>query len=153
MHVAEVETLFQKEFAHDPNITGVLKLVSSEAFFVNPTCFATFRVWKDPTKLVGFYFTPINTRIAFGNSGLEDWESTQQMRMTHLYPSMDADPLYLLVSPGETMFRSAKDEWARTTGANADINLPNSSMIEYLQSEEPQSMHMRLAVIMMVWEM
>lgn len=153
IRVDGLEDTFREQFASDPNITGVLKLVSSEAFYVRPTCFATFRVWKDPTKLVGYYFSRVvDTRIAFGNGGVEDWQSAKRMRMSHLYPSTEADPIYLLIAPGETMFRPAKHEWARTTGTNADIDLPNSSMIEYLQSEEPRSMEMQLAVVMMVWE-
>ncbi|KFX92237.1 hypothetical protein O988_07360 [Pseudogymnoascus sp. VKM F-3808] len=141
-----------RTFASDPNITGVVKLVSSEAFFVNPTCFATFRVWKDPTKLVGYYFANADTRVTFSNRGEEDWLSAHRMGTAHLYPSPDGDPVYLLVAPGKKMFRSAKNEWTRTTGINADIDFPNSSMIEYLQSEEPQSIQMQLAVIITVWE-
>lgn len=152
IHLDGLEDRFRKQFASDPNITGVVKLVSSEAFFVNPTCFATFRVWKDPTKLVGYYFANADTRVTFSNRGEEDWLSTHRMGTAHLYPSPDGDPVYLLVAPGKKMFRSAKNEWTRTTGINADIDFPNSSMIEYLQSEEPQSIQMQLAVIITVWE-
>lgn len=152
IHLDGLEDRFRKQFASDPNITGVVKLVSSEAFFVNPTCFATFRVWKDPTKLVGYYFANADTRVTFSNRGEEDWLSTHRMGTAHLYPSPDADPVYLLVAPGAKMFTSAKNEWTRITGINADINFPNSSMIEYLQSEEPQSIQMQLAVVITVWE-
>lgn len=153
MHILGLEDTFRRQFAADPNITGEVKLVSSDAFYIDPTCFSTFRVWKDPTKLVAYYFTHADTRIAFGNRGVEDWQSSRQMRMVHLYPSTEeADQIYLLVAPGETMFRAAKNEWARTTGINADIDLPNSSMIEYLQSEEPRSIEMQLAVVVMVFE-
>ncbi|KFY33132.1 hypothetical protein V495_08405 [Pseudogymnoascus sp. VKM F-4514 (FW-929)] len=152
MHIDGLEDTFREQFASDPNITGVWKLVSSEGFFINPTCFATFRVWKDPTKLVGYYFTSADTRRAFPNSGIDDWQTSQQMQMAHLYPSLKADPAYLLVAPGDTMFRSAKNEWTRTTGINADIDFPNSSMIDYLQSEKTKAMDMQLAVIIMVWE-
>lgn len=64
----------------------------------------------------------------------------------YLHP-LNADSLYLLLAPGETMFRSAKMYGREPPGP-----MVASSMIEYLRFEEPASMQMRLAVIMMVWE-
>ncbi|KAH6971329.1 hypothetical protein EDB80DRAFT_870899, partial [Ilyonectria destructans] len=121
------------------NIVGTPKLVSSEAIFFDPGGFATIRIWKDPTKLVAYYFAPRDTRIVFVNMGSGDWQSPQRMRMTYLYPSTRPDPVYLLVAPGETMFRSAKSECLQmgAAGSNAWIDLPNSAMIEYLQSKGP----------------
>ncbi|KAH7021838.1 hypothetical protein EDB80DRAFT_673503 [Ilyonectria destructans] len=123
----------------DPQIVGTPKLVSSEAIFFDPGGFATIRIWKDPTKLVAYYFAPRDTRIVFVNMGSGDWQSPQRMRMTYLYPSTRPDPVYLLVAPGETMFRSAKSECLQmgAAGSNAWIDLPNSAMIEYLQSKGP----------------
>lgn len=154
MPADELEDRFRGMFLRDREIVGVPKLVSSEAIFFDPACFATIRVWKDPTKLVAYYFAKKDTRIAFGNMGAVDWQSSRRMGMTYLYPGTRADPVYLLVAPGETMFRSAKSEWLRMrgTGANAEIDLPNSAMIEYLQSKGPRAVEMELAVIMMVWE-
>ena len=45
---------------------------------------------------------------------------------------MEKDPIYLLLTPGKSIFRSAKFVWERTIGAYTNIDLPNSVMIEYL---------------------
>ncbi|KAH6971957.1 hypothetical protein EDB80DRAFT_880262 [Ilyonectria destructans] len=139
MPADQVEDMLRGMFLRDPQIVGTPKLVSSEAIFFDPGGFATIRIWKDPTKLVAYYFAPRDTRIVFVNMGSGDWQSPQRMRMTYLYPSTRPDPVYLLVAPGETMFRSAKSECLQmgAAGSNAWIDLPNSAMIEYLQSKGP----------------
>lgn len=136
----ELEDMFRGMFLRDREIVGTPKFVSSEAIYVDPAGFASIRVWKDPTKLVAYYFAPIDVRIAFSNIGAPDWQSTRRSEITYLYPDTRADPVpvYLLLAPGEVMFRS--------------VDLPNSAMIEYLQSKGPRAVVMELAVIMMVWE-
>lgn len=161
LHMDELEAMFRETLAHDPNVTprraaaAARKLVSSEGFFVNPAGFATFRVWKDPTKLVSFYFPKADTRIAIGNnSNLVQWNSSDHMRSIVLYTSTEEqEDIYLLVAPGEGMYQSIQDEQRSTTGVRSDDGeFPDLDMIEYLQSKEPRSMEMELVAVMMVWE-
>ncbi|KAJ2990720.1 hypothetical protein NUW58_g2811 [Xylaria curta] len=130
------------------------KLLSSEAFYVDPTCFAPVRIRKDPSKLVVYSFNPdIDIRVAIADTGPVAWKTPAELGMTYLYANEDSDPFYILITPGEQMLLAAKSEWRKTTGANVEIDFPTLEMIEYLQSEEPREVRMEMAFIMLVWEM
>lgn len=147
----ELEAAFLGLFAGDELIKGSPRLQSSEAYFIDSGCFATFRIRKDPAKLMSYRLNPmIDLRVAHSNMGKMEWNKPGTPGLGYFF-SGEAE-MFILTAPGEKMLREAVAERAATAGiATSQMEVPDASMIEYLQSAEPSNGAMQLAVIVMEW--
>ena len=146
----ELEAQMRDVFTQDPLVLGTPKLVSSEAYYINPSGFSTLRIRKDPSKLVSYHFnTGADIQFALAGFGPLDWKAGAIF--VFLIPGESES--YLMIAPGHKMLGDISAERLSKTGvATVDTHLPDRGLIEYLQTAEVQGAMMELAVVIMVWD-
>lgn len=125
--------------------------ISTKRIYIDPSGFASLRVWIDSSKLVSVSVLDLaDVRFWLTLRGNTRWSKMNAPR-TYFFPNIEEG--YLIVTPGERMLARIIQEYTSTTGIAKDnrMQAPDLDIVDYLQTR-PGDKRYQLAAVLISWE-